>query len=253
MEYVEAMRPIVQKAGHMIMSRFRKDYQINYKSDRSIQTDVDLLSEDILKTELCSLLPGSGFMAEESKVSEIQEYTWVIDPIDGTKNFARGLPYFGINVALMHSKKVIAAVTYMPAMSDWFWAELGQGCWRNGERVFIGDTGYRQAGVLAIASDFRLRQAHMLVKIKESLKHIEHGVRFRVCGAAAVDLAYVAGGSYDVVLFENLKWWDAAAGVLLVAEAGGWVSQYDQSFVTPSFRSLIAGNPGICQLILPHL
>ncbi len=251
MHYVEAMRPIVKKAGDLVMSHFRSDLEIHRKNDSSIATNVDLMSEDILRNELCVMLPGSGFIAEETKEVEIKEFTWVIDPIDGTKNFTRGLPYFCINVALMHHQEVIAAITYFPAVGDWFYAQKGYGTWRNGVRLYLDKQNWLDGGALVVVSDFRLRHCELLGKIKHQLK--EQGVRFRVNGAAALDLAYVASGTFDVVLFENLKWWDAAAGVLLVHEAGGTVCQYDLSPVDRSFRSLIAGHKELCSLILPAL
>lgn len=253
MEYVDIMRPIIQKAGDLVMSHFRNTLHIERKQDRSIRTDVDVLSEEILKNELCVALPGSGFIAEETKVHEIKDFTWVIDPIDGTKNFARGLPYFGISVALMHHKDVIAAVTYIPAVGDWFYSQKNCGAWRNGVRLQCGGQQWKDAGALVVVSDFRLRQCELLGKIKHQLKALEHGVRFRVCGAATIDLAYASAGMFDAVLFENLGWWDAAAGSLLVAEAGGMVCQYDGSFLTPSFKTLIAGDPQICRLIMENI
>jgi len=253
MKYVESMRSIMQKTGEMVLEHFRKPLKIQYKKDQSIQTDADLLSELFLKDELSALIPGSGFIAEESGCSDIKEFTWVIDPIDGTKNFARGVPYFAINLALMKGPDVIAAVTYLPVLQEWFYAELGQGCWHNGQQVMIGKKDWQYVGALVVVSDFQLRQCELLSKIKQGLHFVEHGVRFRVGGAAAVDLAYAARGSFDAVLFEELGWWDAAAGKLLISEAGGWVSQYDKSPVNQSFKNLIAGDREICQAILPHL
>ncbi|MCX5923550.1 MAG: inositol monophosphatase [Candidatus Dependentiae bacterium] len=253
MEYVQAMRPIIKKAGDLVMSHFRGNLEINRKKDLSIATNVDLMSEDILRNELCVLLPGSGFIAEETKEVDIKEFTWIIDPIDGTKNFTRGLPYFCINVALMHHNEVIAATTYFPVVEDWFYAQKGCGAWRNGVRLNLQTKGWLDSGALIVVSDFRLRNCEMLGKIKNQLKSLEHGVRFRVNGAAALDLAYLASGSFDLVLFENLKWWDAAAGVLLVSEAGGTICQYDLSPVDRSFRTLIAGHKELCSLVLPVL
>jgi myo-inositol-1(or 4)-monophosphatase len=253
MEYVELMRPIIQKAGDLVMLHFRHNLTIQWKKDLSIQTNVDLLSEELLKRELCEALPSSGFIAEESVSQDIEPYVWVIDPIDGTKNFARGLPYFCINVALTRGDDVIAAVTYQPVLGEWFYAQKGHGAWRNGVRLSLNQQGWKTAGALVVASDYQVRHASLLRRVKDELKSLEHGVRFRVCGAAALDLAYTAAGSFDAVIFENLGWWDAAAGVLLVTEAGGTVSQYDGLPVTQSFKSLIAGDAEICQLMMPAL
>ena len=253
MKYVEIMRPIVKQAGIMIMDHFRQSIHIEQKKDKSIRTEVDLLVEKFLKDQLCAAISGSGFIAEESKNVDIQEYTWVIDPIDGTKNFVRGLPYFGISVALMHDLKIIAAMTYLPVMQECFYAELGKGSWRNGQRLILQNKGWMDSGVLIVVSSFRLQQVDIIDRLKQQLKSLDFGIRFRIFGAATLDLAYAAAGSLDIVIFENLKWWDAAAGILLVSEAGGWISQSDGSNVTQSFTSLIAGDSELCQLIVSKI
>ncbi len=252
MKYVTKMKPIMQQAADIVMSYFRQDVAIHRKQDRSIATEADLASETCLKQGLAELIPGSGFIAEESGNGQGNEYTWVIDPIDGTKNFSRGLPYFCINVALMKDDDLVAAVTYYPAMQEWYYAELGQGAWRNDVRLRLDQPNWQDKGALVVISDFRVRQSQLLVSIKQACKPLTH-VRFRVYGAAALDLAYTAAGTFDAVLFENLGWWDAAAGVLLVTEAGGYVAQYDGSPVNKSFKTLIAGHRELCDRILPHL
>lgn len=250
MKYIDKMKPAIKKAGDLVMSYFRGDFVVHRKKDRSTATDADLASENLLKEELQKIIPGSGFIAEESGDGQGNEYTWVIDPIDGTKNFSRGIPYFCINVALAQEGKLIAAVTYYPAMQEWYYAELGAGAWRNDTRLMLDKPNWKDKGALVVISDYRSRQAGMLDTIKSACKSVTH-VRFRMYGAAALDLAYVAAGSFDAVLFENLGWWDAAAGVLLVSEAGGFVQQYDGSKVDRSFKTLLAGHKDICELILP--
>lgn len=250
MKFIDRMKPIVQQAGDLVMDYFRQNVQIYRKKDQSTATEADLASEKFLKLELQRLIPGSGFVAEESGATQGNEYTWIIDPIDGTKNFSRGIPYFCINVALALHDELIAAVTYYPAMQEWYYAERGAGAWRNGIQLHLDKPHWDQKGGLVVISDYRSRHAQMLEAIKTACKPIVD-VRFRVYGAAALDLAYVAAGSFDAVLFENLRWWDAAAGVLLVQEAGGSVQQYDGSIVNSSFKTLLAGHKDICSLILP--
>lgn len=246
------MRPIMQQAGDLIMSHFRQEITISYKHTLGIQTNVDLLVESLLKQQLCAALPGSGFIAEESKIQEIKEFTWVIDPIDGTKNFAKGLPYFCINVALMHYHEVIAAVTYQPVTKEWFYSQKDYGFWLNDQQLRL-KKGWKQTGALIVVSDAMLRNADFLNQLKASLKDVECGVRFRVNGAAALDLAYVACGVFDLVIFQNLAWWDMAAGVLLVCEAGGMVSQHDGLPVTLKAKTLIAGDTELCHKVMSIL
>lgn len=249
MQYVDLMRPIIQRAGDLVMSHFRSSLVIRYKNDGSIQTNVDVLVQDFLIAELSKILPNSGCIAEELMVQNRAEYTWVIDPIDGTKNFVRGIPYFCINVALMYGSDVIAAVTYQPVIKEWFYAQKGCGAWLNGVRLTIDSQAYQQAGALMVVSESLLRDFDIIYKVRQQLKHLEYGVRFRMCGAAALDLAYVAAGALDVVVAANLAWWDVAAGVLLIAEAGGAVLQHDGSPVDERFKSLIAGNSELCKLV----
>lgn len=250
MQYVNLMRPIIQKAGDLVVSYFRSNnIQINYKKGKSLVTNVDLLCEELLKTELCAALPGSGFIAEESATSEIKEFTWVIDPIDGTKNFLRGVPYFCINVALMQGHEIIAAVTYQPALREWFYSQKGYGFFFNDQQVRLQQH-YHQTGVLLVISDYLLRTENTLNNIKQALKSIEHGVKFRLNGAVALDLAYTAAGVFDLVIFQNLAWWDMAAGVLLIQEAGGMVSEHNGFPVTQKSQTLIAGEVELCKMVV---
>lgn len=249
MNYIEIMRPVIQKAGDLVMSHFRKNMTVSYKKDLSIVTDVDLAAQQILIDGLTQALPGSGYLAEEGKISHIQEFVWVIDPIDGTKNFVKGLPYFCINVALMQGSEVIAAVTYQPVTGEWFYAQKGLGAFLNEQRLKMSDQ-WRQAGALVVVADAMVRNDNFLNQVKGSLKIVEHGVRFRVNGAAALDLAYTASAMFDVVLFQNLAWWDMAAGVLLIQEAGGWVSQHDGSILDQQSKTLIAGDQYLCKMII---
>lgn len=250
MNYMEKIIPIVASVGDEVMQHYRTNFKVTAKDQGSFYTDIDIMSQKRLERELSALIPGSGCIAEELNVYDKHEFTWVIDPIDGTRNFARGMPYFGISVALMHYSEVIAAVVYMPAMRDIVSAQKGLGTWANGKRVMIDQDRYIASGALIVVSAARLGRTEQSGNIKKVLGPVAMGVRFRVCGAAAVDLAYAALGAYDAVLFENLKWWDVAAGNLLVLEAGGYVSDYHKLPVNESFKTLIAGNPQICEKIL---
>ncbi len=253
MEYIEKIKPIVQKAGDLVMSHFRSDMTIHRKKDHSFATDADLACEKLLKHELEAIIPGSGFIAEESGSQDGNDFIWVIDPVDGTKNFSRGIPYFCISVALMEGQEIIAAVIYYPAMNEWFYAQKGFGCWLNGKQVRLDQPKWKEKGALVVVSDFRIRQSEFLATIKKQSKLAGTYVRFRLYGAAALDLAYAAIGAFDAVLFENLGWWDAAAGVLLVQEAGGFVGQYDGTMINRELKSLIAGHDEICKMIISGL
>jgi len=247
---MEKMIPVVTSVGDEVMRHYRTDFKITQKNPGSFYSEVDLLSQKMLQEKLQEIIPGSGYIAEELEVYDKKDFTWVIDPIDGTRNFVRGMPYFGISVALLKYDEIIAAVVYMPAMSDMISAQKGMGLWVNGQRFSTDFTRYQQEGVMIVSGSIKQGKRELALGIKQVLKDLEHGIRFRACGAAAVDLAYAAIGVYDAVLFENLKWWDVAAGILLVTEAGGHVSDYQNRSIDESFKTLIAGNKAICIQIL---
>lgn len=251
MNYVTPMINAVKKAGDLALVHFRSNMEVYKKRDGSVVTEVDFASEKLLKQELGALIPGAGFFAEESGATQGNEYLWVIDPIDGTKNFQRGLPYFCITVALMYKQDIIAAVTYAPLIKDLFYAQKGCGAWLNGSRLSLESRDWQHGGVLAVVSGGCIQRENRLHSIQEACKSIATGVRFRVYGAAALDLAYAAAGMLDVVIFEQAKWWDIAAGVLLIQESGGLAISYKGEQIKQSSTSLIAGNLVICKLILP--
>lgn len=252
MNYVTPMIIAVKKAGALALAHFRSKMAVYTKNDGSIVTQADLASEALLKQELAMIIPGSGFLAEESGIIQGNEYVWVIDPIDGTKNFERGLPYFCISVALMYQEEIIAAVTYAPAFNDLFYAQKGCGAWLNDKQLSLPQKDWSAVGVLAVVSDSCIRRENRLDLVRVACRPASSFVRFRVHGAAALDIAYAAAGMVDLVLFENLKWWDVAAGILLVQEAGGLAVDSQGAFVKQSSSSLIAGNVTICNLFLSN-
>ena len=250
MNYQELIIPIVQVVGDEVMRHYRKPMHITQKNNGSFYTEVDLLAQQMLQEKLQILLPGSGYIAEEGEIYDKKKFTWVIDPIDGTRNFVRGMPYFGISVALLEDDELIAAVTYMPAMHDMISAQKGMGTWLNGTKVVLNFDQPNPSGLLLVTSVARIRAKEQISPIKKVLSQVSTGVRFRLAGAAAVDLAYAAVGIYDVVMFENLNWWDAAAGVLLLSESLGHVSDYKKVSINQNSDSLIGGNPFLCRQIL---
>ena len=250
MNYIEKIIPIVKSVGDQVMQHYRTDLKITMKDKWSFYTQADLASQQRLEKELKNLIPNSGVIAEEKNLYNKDEFTWVIDPIDGTRNFVRGLPYFGISVALMHNLEIIAGVVYMPAMGDIVTAQKGFGTLLNGKKIIVNESVYQSAGCLIVSSASSQAKIEKIVAIKKLFLNNSAGISFRSAGAAAVDLAYAAVGAYDAVLFEGLKWWDVAAGKLLIEEARGYVSDYQGNELSENFRTVIAGNKIICKKIL---
>ncbi len=241
MIFVQDVVAIVREAGDQVLSHFRTDIKIYQKGD-SVVTDVDKASEQFLKEKLAALLPGAGFLAEESGVAKGNAYTWVIDPLDGTRNFIHGLPYFCVTVALMQDQELIAAVTCAPFFNDVWYAVRGQGAWFNGKRCILAQKTDATRGLLLATSQSLLLGNHSLAG----------QIRCRVGGAAALDMAYVAAGIYDAVVFDTMHWWDIAAGVLLICEAGGIAMQHDGLPIRMGENTVLAGNKQVCELLAGH-
>ena len=245
MKFVPNMKLIVQQAGELVLSRFRSEIEVATKFDGSIVTEIDIACERFLKKELSNLIPGSGFYTEESEAELGNDYCWIIDPIDGTKNFASGIPYFCVAVALEFQGEVVAAVTYAPALKEWFCAEQGEGMWWNDKKITLeGDYWKRRTALLVERhSDFSKTEAY------EKLKAAGLSASFRYYGSAALDLGYVAAGSIDALISKSIHWWDVAGGLLMVKEACGLVVNLDEKPLGRGIQSLYAGKKELYHLL----
>lgn len=218
---------IIYKAGDMVRDANTRDRSITKKGRNDLVTETDVAVEELLKRELARLIPGATFLAEESaKDGELGEYTWIIDPIDGTTNFAHGLPMVANSVGLWHEGRVVLGVVNLPLLGELFSALEGGGAFMNGKPINV--TEQRDLDQCLLATGFPYAIEEHLDDIVNHLKRllpITRGIRRP--GAAALDLAYVACGRYDGFYESALNPWDTAAGWLLVKEAGGRVSEYD--------------------------
>jgi myo-inositol-1(or 4)-monophosphatase len=191
---------------------------------------------------LAGLLPGAQFFAEESGARGDGDapYCWVIDPLDGTTNFAHGLPYFCISVALTYQGTPVFGMVYQPLTRELMHAQTGHGAWLNGERIRTSSLPFEQA-VIALGLPYIKRQEYdELVSKGREIARQAYAVRHM--GAVALDLAYVACGRLEGSILRKLGWWDIAAGVVLVSEAGGAVSDLEGRSVNADYTSCIASN-----------
>ena len=199
--------------------------QVSVKGPGDFVSTADLRAERLLKTELARARPGYGLLFEEGGVIEGSDphHRWIVDPLDGTTNFLHGIPHFAISIALERDGEVIAGIVYEPTRDEMFWAEKGAGAYLNDRRLRV--SARRQLGEALIATGIPFggrgdQPAYLatLVRVAAATSGVR---RF---GAAALDLAYVAAGRYDGYWEMGLSPWDIAAGLLLVREAGGIVS-----------------------------
>jgi myo-inositol-1(or 4)-monophosphatase len=237
----ESLRSIMQEAGRILLSYFDKKLTFTLKDQAGFVTQADLASEQYLIKSLGNLLPQAAFFAEESGKSGSGDYCWVIDPLDGTTNFAHRLPYFCISVALTYQDKPIVGAIYQPLLEDFFYAQRGGGATLNGVQVRVREQHDLSRTVMAVGFPYAKNKQFMeLVEGVQRILPETHALRY--FGAVALDLAYVAAGSLDGAFFEGLGWWDVAAGIVLIEEAGGIVTDFTGRQVGPDYVSFVAAN-----------
>ncbi len=204
-----------------------KSSDVEIKSANQLVSFVDQQSEQKLIEAFLQLIPESTIIGEESSPEnrKLDELTWVIDPLDGTTNFLHGLPVFSISVALFYRNEPVVAVIHCPALKETFSASVGAGATLNGERITVAQNS--QLADTLLATGFPYYKFNQLNEYLELLKECMQSTRgLRRMGSAAIDLAYVACGRFDAFFEMNLSPWDVAAGILLVREAGGKVTDF---------------------------
>jgi myo-inositol-1(or 4)-monophosphatase len=204
-----------------------KEPAFKLKGKHDLVTQADLDSEKIIKKTILKTFPSDLMLAEESHSGSTLTHnrTWIIDPIDGTTNFAHGVPFYAVSIALYVDKLPQVAVVLGLPFHELFTATRGQGAYLNGERLHVSST--NEASSALIGTGFPYRDLSVLedyMKVFDTLMHETHGVRRP--GSASYDMAYVAAGRYDGFYEYALAPWDVAAGALLITEAGGVVSDW---------------------------
>lgn len=219
----EAIEGCMRKAGLEALARFRSgDFHIETKGAQDFVSQVDRDTETMLTADLKKIIPGAGFLGEEFGGSA-DGLAWVIDPIDGTSNFVRGLPLWCLSAALVKDGIPLAGAVYDPNADEMFSAVKGCGTRLNGRPVSVATTSQPDAALLGISFSFKSRpEAHHAVL--QALM-AERGL-YRFLGSGALGLAYCAAGRVDGFWEDWMMPWDVAAGLVLVAEAGGVVSDY---------------------------
>ena len=227
---IKVMIDAVRKAGRALARDFGEvaELQVSRKGAADYVSAADLKSEQTIFEELSKARPGYGFLAEERGMIEGTDktHTWIVDPLDGTTNFLHAMPHFAINIALQREGQIVAGVTYNPANADLFWAERGRGAYLNDRRLRVAARTKFDEAVFATGIPFLGHGQHgrFLKELHQISQRVSGVRRF---GAAALDLAWVAAGRFDGYWERDLNVWDIAAGILMVTEAGGVVTDAD--------------------------
>jgi myo-inositol-1(or 4)-monophosphatase len=242
------------KAGRGLKRDFGEveNLQVSVKGPGDFVSAADRKAEKTLFEELSKARPGYGFLMEEEGVVEGADKThrWLVDPLDGTTNFLHGLPIFAISVALEREGAIVAGLIYNPISEDMYVTEKGQGAWLNNRRLRV--SARRDIPDALIGCGIPpLGRAQQHPKFKAELATVmARAGGVRRLGAAAIDMALVAAGRYDAYWERGLKPWDIAAGVLLVREAGGYVSDADGGEAILDKGSVCAGNEAMHRHLL---
>lgn len=253
---MNVMRAAVEKAGRALRRDFGEveNLQVSKKGPGDFVSQADLKAEKILFEELSEARPGYGFLMEERGVVEGADAThrWIVDPLDGTTNFLHGIPHFAISVALEREGTLVAGVIYNPITDELFFGERGQGAYGPGGRLRVAGRDRLSEAVLACGAPHgeRKGRAEFLTETEKLLPNIAGLRRF---GAASLDLAFVAAGRFDAFWERGLAAWDMAAGIVLVREAGGLVSDLTNRQKMLETGDVIAGNEFIHAALLKEL
>lgn len=221
-----------RKAGGFIREesqRFNTE-AIEYKDINNVVSYVDKEAEKMIVEGLSGLDEAIGFITEEetAQTHDINGYNWIIDPLDGTANFVHGVPHYSVSLALAKGKEVLTGVVYHIPADETYWAVQGGGAWKGDRKLSVSPAVKLQETLMATGFPYyRFEEMHKYIRILEELMQNTHGLRR--FGSAALDLAYVAEGRFDGFFEYNLNSYDMAAGVLLVKEAGGSVTDFSGS------------------------
>lgn len=249
-DFMKKARAAAHLAGALQKEKLWSDFDIAFKGEIDLVTEVDRACEELVVSSLKGAFPGHSFLAEENSYQRgTLPYRWIVDPLDGTTNFAHGFPWFCVSIALEHEGEVLLGVIYHCMMGELFSAIKGQGAYLNGNRIGVSNRSPLRRALLATGFPYDIA--------RENENNFGKFVEFQLAargvrraGAAALDLAYVAAGRLDGYWECKLKPWDVAAGALLVAEAGGTVTNHAGEPYSVYDHRIMASNGALHQEML---
>ena len=237
----------VQRAGKTLRQRFRDDsLKVHSKAEHDFVTEADHDSEAVIIDHLQKQFPSHLILSEEAGLvgPEGADHQWIIDPLDGTGNFLKGLPVWSVSIACRKQSRLESAVVYDPLGDNLFTATAGSGAWWNGDRMRVSKLAGIEGAFLATGFPFRARGAlGVYLQLFEQVFLKARGIRR--CGSAALDLAYTAAGVFDGFFEFRLSPWDIAAGDLLIREAGGVVTDLDGGDGYLTAGNVVSGSPAV--------
>jgi myo-inositol-1(or 4)-monophosphatase len=244
LEYIPAMAVIAREAGALLMQYFDQHIKIEYKGEADLVTVADRKSEALIRERIRALWPSHDVLGEEEGLRDTgSENRWYVDPLDGTTNFAHGFPVFCVSMALQHKKEMIAGLCFDPTRDELFVAERGKGAFLNERPIRVSKVNKLVESLVGTGFPSHKRHKNPNIYFYHQITLRTHGVRR--AGSAALDLCSVASGRLDGFWEFNLNPWDTAAGVLIVEEAGGRVTDFSGGPFQLNSRETLASNGSI--------
>lgn len=245
---LEFTKKLALKTGKFTLKAWNKDFKVSLKSVNNLVTEVDLAAEKMIISAIEKRFPTHNILGEEKgQTAKNSDYDWIIDPIDGTTNFAHKHPFYGISIALYYKHKPLIGVVYAPYLKELFWASKGGGAYLNNNKIHVSQTN-DLTNSLACTGFPPVHREENLPYLKKMLGIAQ---AIRRCGAATLDFCYIACGRYDVFWEIGLHPWDIAAGRLIIEEAGGTLTQLDNSPIKPFERqAILATNKTLHKTVL---
>ncbi len=250
---INVMVAAAMKAGRALLRDFGETeaLQVSKKGPADFVSNADRKAEDIVHKELERARPGYSFLMEESGASKgtDAQHRWIVDPLDGTTNYLHGIPHFAVSIALERQGKLHAAVVYNPISDEMYSAERGAGAFLNDRRIRVAARTSFSEALIGTGAPY-LGHGYAARFVKELIPVITQTCGVRRNGTASLDLAYVAAGRLDGFWERDLSPWDIAAGILLVREAGGFVTDADGKDGMLNSGSIVVGNDAIHRHLL---
>jgi myo-inositol-1(or 4)-monophosphatase len=243
--YRKFIETVAVEAGVLLRESSHNRHTIQYKGEINLVTEVDYLSEALIIERIHHAFPGHDIMAEESlETANGSAFRWIIDPLDGTTNYAHGLPIFCVSIALEVEGMIRLGAVCNPMLDELFVAEKGEGAFLNGRRLAVSQTAELSRGLLATGFPYDIREDR-----NNNMNYFKamaiHAQAIRRTGSAALDMAYVAAGRFDGFWEVKLMPWDIAAGWLLITEAGGKVTDFQNDPYQLHSPHILASNGSI--------
>ena len=233
---------IAQKAGQILLDHYDTAFRVSYKGEgkNNLVTEVDHLAEKYIIDTIQKKFPDHIILSEESGLvgAKKSDFRWIIDPLDGTTNYAHAYPFFAVSIALEYKNEIIVGVVYAPQLDELFRCAKGHGAFLNNRVIEVSKTTTLETALLGTGFTYENKEKNL--PYFEKFLYPAQGIRR--CGSAAIELAYIAAGRLDAFWEFRLKPWDVAAGKLLIEEAGGKISNMDGSKLQLDAENIVASN-----------